>query len=154
MPKSDAMNREARAALAAETLSILKAGRYGAVDLSERLARSAAGTSAILPNDQLEWAPPAKLRPTRPPTAIDMLDADTLAAAARLAARGCNVVALNFASAKHAGGGWLRGAQAQEESVTRRSTLYASLTSEGARGYYDEMARALRAMAPLHGKAA
>ncbi|GMI24751.1 hypothetical protein TrCOL_g1573 [Triparma columacea] len=33
-------------------------------------------------------------------------------------------------------GGWLSGAQAQEESITRRSTLFSSLTSEPAQPYY------------------
>jgi len=38
-----------------------------------------------------------------------------------------NIVALNFASAKNPGGGWLRGAKAQEEDLARCSSLYSSL---------------------------
>lgn len=45
-----------------------------------------------------------------------------------------NVTALNFASAKNPGGGFLRGAQAQEESIARSSTLYAGLKGSP---YYD-----------------
>ncbi|KAH8115177.1 hypothetical protein DFH11DRAFT_1688448 [Phellopilus nigrolimitatus] len=43
---------------------------------------------------------------------------------------------LNFASAKHPGGGFLKGAQAQEESIARSSTLYSSLMSPVAKPFY------------------
>lgn len=43
---------------------------------------------------------------------------------------------LNFANAYHAGGGFLYGSIAQEESLCRRSTLYASLTSERGKEMY------------------
>ena len=38
-----------------------------------------------------------------------------------------NCCLLNFASAHNPGGGWLTGSQAQEETITRRTTLYASI---------------------------
>ncbi|KAH9484927.1 hypothetical protein JR316_0001830 [Psilocybe cubensis] len=43
---------------------------------------------------------------------------------------------LNFASAKRPGGGFIQGAQAQEESIARASTLYPSLISEPAKPFY------------------
>jgi uncharacterized protein (TIGR02452 family) len=50
----------------------------------------------------------------------------TLAAARRLSANH-RTIALNFASAKNPGGGFLSGSEAQEESLARASSLYACL---------------------------
>ncbi|KAI0764413.1 hypothetical protein BD413DRAFT_194044 [Trametes elegans] len=43
---------------------------------------------------------------------------------------------LNFASAKKPGGGFLSGAQAQEESIARSSTLYPTLMTRTAQAFY------------------
>ena len=48
-----------------------------------------------------------------------------------------NVCALNFASAKNPGGGFLHGEGAQEESIARASGLYTCLTSNQVKGYYE-----------------
>lgn len=48
-----------------------------------------------------------------------------------------NPLVMNFASATHKGGGFLKGSHAQEESLCRCSTLYASLTDENAQQYYE-----------------
>ncbi len=47
-----------------------------------------------------------------------------------------NPLVMNFANAHHPGGGFRLGANAQEESLCRCSTLYASLTSERASEMY------------------
>ena len=147
MSHHDPSSRQRRKALAAETLDILQRGKYTSDDFSENdlsvgLSDSKAGTSSILPTADLLLR--GAQRPKRPTTVMDCVDDDTLSAAIRLSELGCSVAALNFASAKHPGGGWLNGAQAQEESVTRRSTLYASLTSEGAQAFYATMRDAMQ----------
>ncbi|TID20546.1 mitochondrial chaperone BCS1 [Venturia nashicola] len=59
---------------------------------------------------------------------VRVIDDDTLDAAIALAKLdSARVVVLNLASDTHAGGGWLNGALAQEESICYRSSLYLSL---------------------------
>ncbi|MBR5666896.1 MAG: TIGR02452 family protein [Lachnospiraceae bacterium] len=54
----------------------------------------------------------------------------------RAASRFTHPLVMNFANAHHPGGGFEIGATAQEESLCRCSTLYASITSEAAREMY------------------
>jgi uncharacterized protein (TIGR02452 family) len=61
-------------------------------------------------------------------TKFEVINKTTLDAARRLAAEGeTDIMCLNFASAKNAGGGFLGGAVAQEESIARASGLYPCL---------------------------
>jgi len=69
-------------------------------------------------------------------TAFEVVNETTLVGIARLLADGDGpVAALNFASAKNPGGGFLNGSQAQEESLARSSALYASLLQ--GRAFYE-----------------
>jgi uncharacterized protein (TIGR02452 family) len=65
-------------------------------------------------------------RGVQPPIEFEVVNETTLSAASRLAQAdgNANVLALNFASAKNPGGGFLKGSQAQEESLARASGLY------------------------------
>ncbi|KAK1467690.1 hypothetical protein CCUS01_06957 [Colletotrichum cuscutae] len=81
----------------------------------------------------LDYLPPLKTSgcPGHTPRAkIKIVNEDSLNAAIELAARrpdGGRVAVLNMASDIHAGGGWLKGAIAQEEAMCYRSSLYLSL---------------------------
>src|SRR4029079_8799885 len=78
------------------------------------------------------------LKPTSAPrAAIEVTDETTQIAARRLVeSEGVtDLVLLNFASARNAGGGFINGAKAQEEDLCRCSGLYPCLMSQP--GYYE-----------------
>ncbi|MBX7221736.1 MAG: TIGR02452 family protein [Blastocatellia bacterium] len=127
------MNRERRAALAQATLNILDQGRYHTplgreVTLNPQQETALAGTKLFRPTDfpkEIQIQPEARKYSTN----LTVTNETTLEAARRLVLANpkSDVLALNFASAKHPGGGFLSGSQAQEESLARSSGLYPCL---------------------------
>ena len=139
------MNRRSRAALAAHTDQIVATGSYATagatVDLSATLAAARQASHLHLPDDHVAAPSGAAERSGR----IEVTAETTLAAARRVdAERGATggegptaprVAVLNFASAKHPGGGYRSGSQAQEESIARSSGLVTC--QEQVTGFYD-----------------
>ncbi len=121
------MNRDQATELGRQTVRILEAGQYVApsntvVPIAELVRRAVAGTCSYPPDVSL---PPSHRRDH--PAAFEVENETTLVAARRLAVAGLRPAALNFASARKPGGGFLTGARAQEESLARSSGLYACL---------------------------
>jgi uncharacterized protein (TIGR02452 family) len=121
------MKRSTAGELGRETLHILEAGRYTNasgedIEIADLVGRSVAGTCSYPPETSLPPIPPGDQ-----PTLVAVANESTLAAAHRLVQEGHRPMALNFASARHPGGGFLGGARAQEESLARSSGLYACI---------------------------
>jgi uncharacterized protein (TIGR02452 family) len=127
-------NRSDRATMAQQTLAILEAGGYAAasgawISLESSMVHCLNATRLHEP-EQLDAliVRRALIDATMPSAALEVRNETTLAGIARLVAVGDEpVAALNFASAKNPGGGFLGGSEAQEESLARSSALYASL---------------------------
>lgn len=62
---------------------------------------------------------------------------DTVSAILKYAIEGKKVLALNFASFKNPGGGFLKGSSAQEESLCMESTLYEVISDEKLSHFYE-----------------
>lgn len=114
--------------IARETESIVLAGRYRTpegreVTIERALAAALSGTRLYGP----EPVHVAALDTHRSPV-VEVTGETSLQAARRMADESAaKVVVLNFASARNPGGGYLNGAQAQEEALCRASALYSTL---------------------------
>ncbi|MCA9020289.1 MAG: TIGR02452 family protein [Planctomycetaceae bacterium] len=128
-------SRTGRAYLAKTTLEVMEVGRYvnprgETVTIAAEMEACNAGSACFEP-DILEQMRDAVLRKPVPftQTEFQLENETTLEGARALAADSSTgrIGVLNFASAKNPGGGFLGGSQAQEESLARSSSLYASL---------------------------
>lgn len=114
--------------IARETETIVEAGRYRTpqgreVSIERALTAALSGTRLYGP----EPVHVAALDDNRTPR-IEVTGESSLQAAARLTGgQPGKVAVLSYASARNPGGGYLNGAQAQEEALCRGSALYATL---------------------------
>jgi len=142
-PKGET-NRNQRVKIAADTLAAIQHGSYSLNDVTYPLAAAVqtmidgtvyeAPTSATMANWKSAPAPSATAVEK---TTIEMRLASTLISLRALCAiPDASVGVLNFASAHKPGGGFLSGAQAQEESLARSSTIYNSFMSEKGHLFY------------------
>lgn len=127
------MNANKRLEIANQTLEIIEKGTYrnnmGEIVLIKNETDFAVKNTRLYRTE--DFPAEVKLTKNKSETTFEVTDETTLEAAKRICRENPkeNPFVLNFASAKNPGGGFLRGTQAQEESLARSSSLYATLNA-------------------------
>lgn len=133
-------NRNIRAKKAQETLDIIEKGAYSVSDheirLQDSIKLSVEATVLYTPEffEGITSDVDRLIQEKEYQTIVEVRNCTSMEAAEELIKTGGKIACLNFASAKNPGGGFLSGSQAQEESLTRASTLYPTLMK-----YFAEM---------------
>ena len=124
------MNKSQRTELAQQTIAYVEAGQYQSptgklVEFGNDVQQMLTQTEYFAASDVNRLRKSAYI--SRFNTAIEVVNETTLQGIARVVSEVDGpIAALNFASARNPGGGFLNGSQAQEESLARSSALYAS----------------------------
>jgi uncharacterized protein (TIGR02452 family) len=123
------IDRDLAARYGREAVAIGERGQYATpsgarVDVTSLVSAAVSGTVTYPPGK-----PTSETAQGPHDTRIEVANETTLSAGRRLIEAACSAVVLNFASATNPGGGFLRGARAQEEYLARSSCLYECIRS-------------------------